>query len=96
MQRDINITVKIDDLTPFSIRVAADEEERAREAQRIVNYLYDSWKGKMGNLSTAELMGRIAFHIARRFEDLNAMMAMGENELTRGEEALDKILLDME
>lgn len=96
MQRDINITIKLEDLTPFSIKVPIQQEEAAREAQRTVNHLYNSWKGKLGNLSSAELMGRIAFHLARKFEDLNTDLNQVENELTECEQTFDKILLEIQ
>lgn len=93
MQRDINITIKLEELDKFSIRIPMSEEQRAREAQRIVNHLYNSWKEKFDNLSALELMGRIAFHLARKFEELNAGMDTVAAEIDNTEKELDRILL---
>lgn len=96
MQRDINITIKLEGLTPFSIKIPLDQEQSARDAERIVNHLFNSWKDKLSNLSHHELMGRIAFQLARKFEALNADMLKVGEELDRSERELDAILLDLD
>lgn len=96
MQRDINITIKLEGLSAFSIRIPIGQEQNAREAERIVNHLFNSWKEKLGTLSTQELMGRIAFHLARKFETLNADLLNAEEELNKSEQELDRILLSLD
>lgn len=96
MQRDINITIKLEGLDTFQIRVALEDESKAREAQRIVNSLYNSWHEKFPTLSKEELMGRIAFHMARMYESMNQTISELEKSLGKTEEVLDSILLSIE
>ena len=96
MPRDINITITLDDIDRFSIRVPLEEEERAREAERIVNHLYNSWKERFGSLTALQLMGRIAFHLARKFEDLNSGLGALEDAVEECESQFDDILLKMD
>lgn len=96
MQRDINITIKIEGSQHFSIKIPIDEETNAREAEKIVNYIYKSWKEKLPNLSNMEIMARIAFHMARKYEELNKEVSAITSELEACESKLDDLLLATE
>lgn len=96
MQRDINITITLEGVDRFSIRVPLDQEKKAKEAERIVNHLYNSWKEKFTSLTPLELMGRISFHLARKFEDLNSNLVELQETVSDCESEFDHILLDME
>ena len=96
MQRDINITIKIEGSSGFSIKIPIQQENNAREAENIVNYIFKSWKEKLPSLSDKDLLARIAFHIARKYEELNKQLADVDNDIKNCSKTLDDILLNME
>lgn len=96
MQRDINITIKLEGIDKFSIRIPAEQEKNAREAERTVNLLYNSWKERFAHLSSNELLARISFYLARKFEDLNSELLAVEATVDDCEGVFDRILLDMD
>ena len=84
-------------MTAFPIRIPEEEEAYARKAQADINRLYNSWKaGKLGSLSPLELMGRIAFQMARRYEQLNAVLEQLETSVDDCDKEFDNILLKMD
>lgn len=96
MQRDINITIKLEGLTPFHIKVPIEKEQHAREAQRYINHLYNSWNEKLAPIHPLELMGKIAFQMARNFLELSEQVESMEHLAIESEKSLDDLLLDME
>lgn len=81
----------------FPIRIPEEEEAFARAAQADINRLYNSWKaGKLGSLSPFELMGRIAFQMARRYEQLNAVLEQLKTSVDESNKEFDNILLNMD
>lgn len=96
MQRDINLTIKLEGIDSFPIRISMEEETVTREAQKTVNLLYNSWQEKMPNLTPLELMGRIAFYMARRYEETTARMNEINETAELTEKEFDSILLSLE
>lgn len=96
MQRDINITIKIEGTSGFTINIPLEQEAKAKEAQNIVNYIFKSWKEKLPSLSNLDLMARIAFHLARKFEEINSELAEVDKQIANCEKKLDDILLELD
>ena len=94
-QNKVNITIKINGINPFSMTVDRSREEIDRTAQDIVNHILDAWKIKFPNLSELDLMGRVAFQLARNFETLNRNEESLRDLLESSEKDLDKLLLEL-
>lgn len=93
MQKDIKITIKLEPIESFMVQLNIDEEAFARRAQQLINGIYNSWKEKFPYLDEKQLLGRIAFLLARKYEEQKNLLDNMEQAIEECENRLDNLLL---
>ena len=89
-----NIWIAIADLKPIPLSIVRDDEPSYREAEKMVNTLWQKWLPRFKDSSSEkEIMGRIAFQFARLYAQAyreNANVAAFLKDL---EKSLDDIVV---
>jgi hypothetical protein len=63
-----NILIRIADVEPIALTIPSSEEETYREAEKLVNTLWNKWIGKFeGENSSQRVMAMVAFKFARLY-----------------------------
>lgn len=89
-----NITVRLADLAPIALSINPDEEEQYREAEKLVNYLWNRWMEHFRNVASSnEVMARVAFQFARLYAQARKDNVATNEFLTDFERKLDEIVV---
>ncbi len=84
-----SIWIQLADIDPMALSVSEADETIYREAEKMVNQLWDTWMKRYGEKSTShELLARVAFQFARLYwvayqqaTEVNDLMADFERKL---------------
>ena len=90
----INITIRIADVKPIAFNVKRDDEASYRNAEDLVNRLWNTFKERLGgSCSSQEVMARVACQFARLYaQAYNHNVAVNEF-LTTFEQQLDEVVV---
>ncbi len=90
----LNITIRLADVKPLSLSIDRNDEPRYREAEKLVNTLWNKWMLRFRNTSSSEeVMARVAFQFARLYAQVyRENIATGEY-LADFEKKLDDIVV---
>lgn len=66
--KTLNILIRIADAEPIALTIPRDEEASYREAEKLVNTLWNKWIDKFdGDNSSHRVMAMVAFQFARLY-----------------------------
>ncbi len=91
----INIWIRLGDVKqPIPLSVNRDEEAEYRNAENLVNTLWNKWMARFNDTSSShEVMARVAFQFARLYaQAYNSNVALNEF-LSSFEQELDEVVL---
>lgn len=90
----INILIRIADIEPIALTIAREEEANYREAEKLVNTLWEKWAGKFdGENSSQRVMAMVAFQFARLYsKSYNQNVAVNQY-LTDFEQKLNDVVV---
>lgn len=92
-----NIWIELADVKPIALSVTAADEPAYREAQRLVNTLWNKWMGRFNDSgSSHEVLARVCFQFARLY-----LASYNENQQTAAqladlERQLDALVVDVD
>lgn len=90
----LNITIRLADVKPLSLSIDRDEEPRYREAEKLVNTLWNKWMARFkGTDSSEEVMAKVAFQFARLYSQAYRDNKATNELLTDFEKELDEIVI---
>lgn len=90
----LNITIRLADVKPLSLSIDRDEEPRYREAEKLVNTLWNKWMLRFRNTSSSEeVMARVAFQFARLYAQVYRENMATSEYLADFEKKLDDIVI---
>ncbi|MBR2147687.1 MAG: cell division protein ZapA [Muribaculaceae bacterium] len=91
---NLNILIRIADVDPIALTIARDEEQGYREAEKLVNTLWNKWIGKFeGDNSSHRVMAMVAFQFARLYSKSYNQNVAVNDYLTTFEKQLDEVVL---
>lgn len=65
---NLNINIRIADIEPIALTIPRNEESSYREAEKLVNTLWNKWVNKFeGDNSSQRVMAMVAFQFARLY-----------------------------
>ncbi len=65
---NLNINIRIADIEPIALTIPRNEESSYREAEKLVNTLWNKWVDKFeGDNSSQRVMAMVAFQFARLY-----------------------------
>ncbi len=65
---NLNIKIRIADVEPIALSIPSDEEANYREAEKLVNTLWNKWINRFdGDNSSQRVMAMVAFQFARLY-----------------------------
>lgn len=89
-----NIWIQLADVKPIALSVAASDEPTYREAEKLVNTLWDKWMKRFNdNTSSHEVLARVAFQFARLYMETFQENKNVNDFLTDFEQKLDKLVV---
>ena len=90
----LNLTIRLADVKPLSLSIDRDEEPRYREAEKLVNTLWNKWMLRFRNTSSSEeVMARVAFQFARLYAQVYRENMATSEYLADFEKKLDDIVI---
>ncbi|MCF0181906.1 MAG: cell division protein ZapA [Muribaculaceae bacterium] len=90
------IWLNIADVRPLPIAVAPEQESRYREAENLVNSLWDKWmKSFAGKNTSTEVLALVAFRFAQLYCDEFAANKDVHAFLEQFEKELDGVVIDV-
>lgn len=97
MKDKLNITIRIADQPPISLRdITHDEEAAMREAEYNINRLWSSWCKRFKDKTPSEVLAMVTFQFAQLYYRQTGRMAELEETLRQFEGDLDKIVLRLD
>lgn len=93
-----NIWIQLADVNhPIALSVTTDDEVASREAEKLVNTLWDTWMKRYGDKSTShELLARVAFQFARLYWVAYQQSNEVNDFLADFESKLDELVVNIE
>ena len=93
-----NIWLQLADVNrPIALSVTADDEVASREAEKLVNTLWDTWMKRYGDQSSShELLARVAFQFARLYWVAYQQSNEVNDFLADFEKKLDELVVNVE
>lgn len=89
-----NISIRIANLLPIQLKIDPQAEASIREAEGLVNSLWQKWMNMFGNnCSSEEVMARVAFQFARLYADAKRNNDSVNSFLTKFEEDLNELVV---
>lgn len=92
MNRQQNITLKIADVSPISMKVPAQSEEVYRRAEYNINYAWEKWRRDFPDRTPKEILAMIAIRFAKLYFQLQEQVNDRQNLLDNFEKELDRLL----
>ena len=91
---NLNILSRRADVEPIALTIPSSEEETYREAEKLVNTLWNKWIGKFeGENSSQRVMAMVAFQFARLYSKSYNQNVAVNNFLTAFEQQLDDVVV---
>ncbi len=91
-----DIWLQIADVRPIPLSINPEEEARCREAEHLVNSLWDKWMKQFAdNGSSQEVLARVAFRFAQLYFDEYAHNKNVNTFLEKFEKELDGAVIDV-
>lgn len=92
--KTLNILIRIADVEPIALTIAPDEEASYREAEKLVNTLWNKWVDRFeGDNSSQRIMAMVAFQFARLYSKSYNQNVAVNNFLTAFEQQLDEVVV---
>lgn len=93
-----NIWIQLADVNhPIALNVSSDDEVASREAEKLVNTLWDTWMKRYGDKSSShELLARVAFQFARLYWVAYQQSNEVNDFLANFEQKLDELVVNIE
>lgn len=90
------IWLQLADVRPIPLNIIADDETRCREAEQLVNSLWDKWMRQFADKgSSQEVLARVAFRFAQLYLDEYAQNKAVNGFLAKFEKELDAAVIDV-
>ena len=91
---NLNILIRIADVEPIALTIPSKEEEGYREAEKLVNTLWNKWIDKFdGDNSSQRVMAMVAFQFARLYSKSYNQNVAVNNFLATFEQQLNDVVL---
>ncbi len=92
--KTLNILIRIADVEPIALTIPRDEEANYREAEKLVNTLWNKWVGRFeGENSSQSTMAMVAFQFARLYSKAYNQNVAVNNFLTTFEQQLNDVVV---
>ena len=89
-----NIWIHLADVKPIALNVTASDEPTYREAEKLVNTLWDKWMKRFNDsTSSHEVLARVAFQFARLYMETFQDNKNVNDYLTDFERKLDELVV---
>ena len=93
-ENNLNILIRLADIEPIALTIPSKEEETYREAEKLVNTLWNKWIGKFdGDNSSQRVMAMVAFQFARLYSKSYNQNVAVNKFLTAFEQQLDDVVV---
>lgn len=90
------IWLQLADVRPIPLNITTDDETRCREAEQLVNSLWDKWMRQFADKgSSQEVLARVAFRFAKLYLDEYAHNKGVNAFLEKFEKELDAAVIDV-
>ena len=91
---NLNILIRLADVEPIALTIPSSEEETYREAEKLVNTLWNKWIGKFeGENSSQRVMAMVAFQFARLYSKSYNQNVAVNKFLTAFEQQLNDVVV---
>lgn len=92
--KNLNILIRIADVEPIALTIPRDEEATYREAEKLVNTLWNKWINRFeGENSSQRLMAMVAFQFARLYSKSYNQNVAVNKFLTQFEQELNDVVV---
>lgn len=92
--KTLNILIRIADVEPIALTIPRDEENNYREAEKLVNTLWNKWEDRFeGENSSQSVMAMVAFQFARLYSKAYNQNVAVNNFLTAFEQQLNDVVV---
>ncbi|MBQ3323803.1 MAG: cell division protein ZapA [Muribaculaceae bacterium] len=93
-ENNLNIKIRIADVEPIALTIPSDEEASYREAEKLVNTLWNKWVDKFeGDNSSQRVMAMVAFQFARLYSKSYNQNVAVNKFLTTFEQQLNDVVV---
>lgn len=93
-ERKQKITLTLADVDPIPLVIPASQEAHYREAEQMVNKLWQKWSVQLADSVTPhELLARVAFQFAKRYLEVFQDNQSVNDYLTDFEQQLDRLVI---
>lgn len=91
---NLNILIRIADVEPIALTIPRNEEASYREAEKLVNTLWNKWVGRFeGDNSSQRVMAMVAFQFARLYSKSYNQNVAVNKFLATFEQQLDDVVV---
>lgn len=92
--KTLNILIRIADVEPIALTIPRDEEANYREAEKLVNTLWNKWVGRFERENSSQsTMAMVAFQFARLYSKAYNQNVAVNNFLTTFEQQLNDVVV---
>ena len=92
--KNLNILIRIADVEPIALTIPRDEEATYREAEKLVNKLWNKWINRFeGENSSQRVMAMVAFQFARLYSKSYNQNVAVNKFLTQFEQELNDVVV---
>ena len=92
--KNLNILIRIADVEPIALTIPRDEEATYREAEKLVNTLWNKWINRFeGENSSQRVMAMVAFQFARLYSKSYNQNVAVNKFLTAFEQQLNDVVV---
>ena len=93
-ENNLNIKIRSADVEPIALTIPSDEEASYREAEKLVNTLWNKWVDKFeGDNSSQRVMAMVAFQFARLYSKSYNQNVAVNTFLTTFEQQLNDVVV---
>ena len=91
---NLNIKIRLADVEPTALTIPRDEEANYREAEKLVNTLWNKWINRFeGENSSQRVMAMVAFQFARLYSKSYNQNVAVNKFLTQFEQELNDVVV---
>ncbi|MBR5640492.1 MAG: cell division protein ZapA [Muribaculaceae bacterium] len=91
---NLNIMIRLADVEPTALTIPRDEEANYREAEKLVNTLWNKWIKRFdGDDASKRVMAMVAFQFARLYSKAYNQNVAVNNYLTDFEQQLNDVVV---